>query len=47
MRRRLAALDAPSLARALGDLLGDGDRAAVLARRDGLLGGKAPGPTPR
>jgi hypothetical protein len=47
MRRRLAALDAPSLARALGDLLSDGDRAAVLARRDALLGGKAPGPTPR
>ncbi|HTO97728.1 MAG TPA: hypothetical protein VMK66_11840, partial [Myxococcales bacterium] len=43
MRRRLLALDAASLARAVGDLLDEGERAALLARRDLLLGGKPPG----
>lgn len=43
MRRRLAALDARALARAVGDLLTDGERAALLARRDALLGGKSAG----
>jgi len=37
MRRRLAALEAESLARILGDLLGERERVALLARRDALL----------
>ncbi|HWE22472.1 MAG TPA: metallophosphoesterase [Myxococcales bacterium] len=41
MRRRLASLDAASLARAVGDVLSKRDRDALLARRDALLGGKA------
>src|SRR5262249_31647169 len=38
MRRRLALLDAKSLARTVGDLLTDRQRVALLARRDALLG---------
>jgi hypothetical protein len=38
MRRRLAALDGAALERAVGDLLGDRERGALLARRDALLG---------
>jgi hypothetical protein len=41
MRRRLAALDGAALERAVGDLLGERERSAVLARRDGLLGNTA------
>ena len=41
MRRRLAALDGAALERAVGDLLGDRERSAVLARRDALLGNTA------
>jgi len=41
MRRRLATLDAASLARIAGDVLDDRERDALLARRDALLGGKA------
>ena len=41
MRRRLAMLDAALLARTVGDLLTDGQRVALLARRDALLSGKA------
>lgn len=37
MRRRLSMLDANALAQALGDLLKDRERSAVLARRDSLL----------
>jgi len=37
MRRRLAALDAPTLERAVGELLGERERTALLARRDALL----------
>ena len=37
MRRRLAALEAESLARLLGDLLDERERVALLARRDALL----------
>jgi hypothetical protein len=37
MRRRLAALDSEALDAAIGDLLGDRERAALLARRDALL----------
>jgi hypothetical protein len=40
MRRRLAILDATSLTRAVGDLLTDRQRVALIARRDALLGGK-------
>jgi hypothetical protein len=41
MRRRLAALDGAALERAVGDLLGDRERGALLARRDALLGNTA------
>ena len=41
LRRRLATLDATSLAQAVGDLLTDPERAALLARRDALLGAAA------
>jgi hypothetical protein len=37
MRRRLAGLDAATLERAVGELLGERERAALLARRDALL----------
>jgi hypothetical protein len=37
MRRRLALLDKASLTQALGDLLDDRERSAILARRDALL----------
>lgn len=37
MRRRLATLDATSLVQAVGDLLSESERAALLARRDALL----------
>jgi hypothetical protein len=40
LQRRLAALDATSLERAVGDLLGERERSAILARRDALLAGK-------
>ena len=46
MRRRLATLDATSLARAWGNLLPNRDRVALLARRDALLG-KTSGETAR
>jgi hypothetical protein len=37
MRRRLAMLDKAALTQALGDLLNDRQRSALLARRDALL----------
>ena len=37
MQRRLAALDAPTLEQAVGDLLGERERAALLARLVALL----------
>ncbi|HYS11536.1 MAG TPA: metallophosphoesterase [Myxococcales bacterium] len=37
MRRRLATLEAESVARLLGDLLGERERVALFARRDALL----------
>jgi Calcineurin-like phosphoesterase len=43
MRRRLATLDAVSLARTTGELLNDREREALLARRDAMLGGRASG----
>jgi hypothetical protein len=46
MRRRLAALDAATLERAVGELLGERERAALLARRDALLA-RNPAPTRR
>ncbi len=47
LRRRLMALDAASLQRIAGDLLTVPARAALLARRDALLAGKAPGAAAR
>jgi hypothetical protein len=41
LRRRLAALDDTALQRAAGDLLDERERAALLARRDVLLGNRA------
>jgi hypothetical protein len=41
MRRRLAALDATTLERAVGELLGARELAALLARRDALLAASA------
>jgi hypothetical protein len=46
MRRRLAGLDAAKLQSALGDLLGERELRALLARRDGLLAAQAPASTP-
>jgi len=40
LRRRLSALDAAALSRIAGDLLTERERAALLARRDALLGEK-------